>query len=71
MNIIVVGDNQSFLKSTLTLDGRLIFFNKQTIIENFVLVKQIYQLTIHQLSAKTCAFVHSYPLYIVKVGAIN
>lgn len=31
--------------------------------ENFVLVKQIYQLTIHRLSAKMCTFVHSYRCY--------
>ena len=28
--------------------------------ENFFLVEQIYQLTIHRLSAKMCTFVHSY-----------
>ena len=32
-------------------------------IKNFVLIKHIYQLTIHRLSAKMCTFVHSYRYY--------
>jgi len=34
--------------------------------ENFLLVKQTNQLTIHRLSVKMCTFVHCYWIYILQ-----
>ena len=37
-----------------------------TKIKNFLLVKQIYQLSIHRLSAKMCTFVHRLYVLVIK-----